>query len=97
MGFFSFETAWRTLQGYEAINMLRKGQMYDVEKGDSLKPMAFIASLFGVAVEAEQENEISRPPAFLSDFLQHNLTERFALSFVLSHSTNLDCLQTCKR
>ena len=50
MGFFSFETAWRTLQGYEAINMLRKGQMYDVEKGDSLKPMAFIASLFGVAI-----------------------------------------------
>jgi transposase, IS6 family len=26
MGFFSFETAWRTLQGYEIINMLRKGQ-----------------------------------------------------------------------
>jgi hypothetical protein len=24
MGFFSFETAWRTVQGYEAINMLRK-------------------------------------------------------------------------
>ncbi len=22
MGFFSFETAWRTLQGYEAMNML---------------------------------------------------------------------------
>lgn len=26
MGFFSFETAWRTLQGYEMINMIRKGQ-----------------------------------------------------------------------
>jgi transposase, IS6 family len=50
MGFFSFETAWRTLQGYEAMNMLRKGQMHGVEKGDSMKQVAFIASLFGVAV-----------------------------------------------
>ncbi len=50
MGFFSFETAWRTLQGYEAINMLRKGQMRGIEKGDSVKQAAFIASLFGVAV-----------------------------------------------
>ena len=50
MGFFSFETAWRTLQGYETINMLRKGQIRGVEKGDSRKQVAFIASLFGVAV-----------------------------------------------
>jgi IS6 family transposase len=27
LGFFSFEMAWRTLQGYEIRNMLRKGQM----------------------------------------------------------------------
>jgi transposase, IS6 family len=50
MGFFSSETAWRTLQGYEAMNMLRKGQIYGIEKGDSLKQVAFIASLFGVAI-----------------------------------------------
>ncbi len=50
MGFFSPETAWRTLQGYEAINMLRKGQMCGVEKGDSIKQVAFIASLCGVAI-----------------------------------------------
>jgi transposase, IS6 family len=50
MGFFSFETAWRTLQGYEAMNMLRKGQLRGVEKGDSMKQMACIANLFGVAV-----------------------------------------------
>ena len=50
MGFFSFETAWRTLQGYEVMNMLRKGQIHGVEKGDSMKQVAFIASLFGVAV-----------------------------------------------
>jgi hypothetical protein len=32
------------------MNMLRKGQMRGIEKGDSLKQAAFIASLFGVAV-----------------------------------------------
>ena len=50
MGFFSFETAWRTLQGYEVMNMLRKGQIYSVGKRESLKQVACIASLFGGAV-----------------------------------------------
>jgi IS6 family transposase len=50
MGFFSFETAWRTLQGYETINMLRKGQIRGVEKGDIMKLVTFIASLLRVAV-----------------------------------------------
>jgi transposase, IS6 family len=54
MGFFSFETAWRTLQGYEAMHMLRKGQLHSVDKRDIMKQMAFIACLFGVAVEAEK-------------------------------------------
>ena len=50
MGFFSFESAWRTLQGYEAMNMRRSGQIHGIEKGDSMKQVAFIASPFGVAV-----------------------------------------------
>jgi len=50
MGFFSFETAWRTLQGYEAINMMRKGQIQGVSKGDSLKQVKFITALFGIAI-----------------------------------------------
>jgi IS6 family transposase len=49
MGFFSFETAWRTLYGYEAMNMFRKGQICGIEKGDSVKQATFIASLFGVS------------------------------------------------
>ena len=49
MGFFSFETAGRTLQGYEAMHMIRKGQMHGVNKGDVTGQVAFIASLFGVA------------------------------------------------
>jgi hypothetical protein len=50
MGFFSSETAWHTLQGYEAMNMLRKGQIRGAEKRDSMKQAICIASLFGVAI-----------------------------------------------
>jgi transposase, IS6 family len=34
MGFFTFETAWRILQGFEIMNMLRKEQVQGVAKGD---------------------------------------------------------------
>jgi transposase, IS6 family len=49
MGFFSLETAGRTLQGYEVMHMLRKGQGRRVGKGDLSGQVSFIASLFGVA------------------------------------------------
>ena len=49
MGFFSFETAWRTLQGFEMMNMIRKGQVKNVGKGDILDQVALVSSLFGVA------------------------------------------------
>ncbi|GHO97491.1 hypothetical protein KSF_075390 [Reticulibacter mediterranei] len=49
MGFFSFETAWRTLQGFEMMNMLRKGQVQGVDKGDVKGQVTLIAKLFGVA------------------------------------------------
>jgi transposase-like protein len=48
MGFFSFETAWRTLQGFEIMNMMRKGQLQGVAKGDVRGQMALVATLFGV-------------------------------------------------
>jgi IS6 family transposase len=50
MGFFSFETAWRTLQGFEMMNMLRKEQVQGVAKGDVRGQVALVAKLFGVAV-----------------------------------------------
>ncbi|GHO63423.1 IS6 family transposase [Ktedonobacter sp. SOSP1-52] len=50
MGFFSFETARRTLQGFEIMNMIRKGQVQGVAKGNIPGQVTFIASLFGVAV-----------------------------------------------
>src|SRR5258708_29932176 len=49
LGFFSFESAWRTLQGYEIMNMMRKGQVRGVQKGDIRGQIPFISSLFGVA------------------------------------------------
>ncbi|HEY4389466.1 MAG TPA: IS6 family transposase [Ktedonobacteraceae bacterium] len=49
MSFFSFETAGRTLQGYEIMNMIRKGQLQGVKKGDVRGQVTLIAKLFGVA------------------------------------------------
>src|SRR5512135_701653 len=49
MGFFSFETAGRTLQGYEVMDMIRKGQVGGVGKGDITGQVSFIAHLFGGA------------------------------------------------
>jgi IS6 family transposase len=49
MGFFSVESACKTLQGYESMNMIRKGQIHGVVKGDITGQVTFIAGLFGVA------------------------------------------------
>ena len=54
MGFFSFATAWRTLQGFEIMNMVRKGQMQGVEKGDVRGQVVLVARLFGVVASAQQ-------------------------------------------
>ncbi len=49
MGFGSFNTARRTLRGYEAINMLRKGQVQGVTKGDIRAQVEFVSQIFGIA------------------------------------------------
>lgn len=49
MGFSSFETASKTLQGDEAMNMIRKGQVQGVRKGDILAQVQFLHQAFGVA------------------------------------------------
>jgi transposase, IS6 family len=49
MGFFSVETAERTLQGNEVMNMIRKGQIRGVGKRDIPGQVTFVARLFGVA------------------------------------------------
>ena len=49
MGFRTFHSAWRTLKGYEIMNMIRKGQVKDIEKGEILKQKQFIENLFSDA------------------------------------------------
>ena len=48
-GYGSFLTAWRTLQGIEAMNMIRKGRARWVAKGDAIAQATFIAALFDLA------------------------------------------------
>ena len=46
LGFFSFNTAWRTIRGYEAMHMMRKGQIEGVGKGDIRGQVRFVSNLF---------------------------------------------------
>ena len=48
-GYGSFSTAWRTLQGIEAMNMIRKGRARWVAKGDAVVQAAFVTELFDLA------------------------------------------------
>lgn len=48
MGFGSFNTARRTLIGYEAMNMIRKGQIQRVAKGVIRAQVGFVCQVFGV-------------------------------------------------
>jgi len=49
MGFGSFNTARRTIRGYEIMNMMRKGQIQGVVKGAVTDRVKFIAEIFGAA------------------------------------------------
>ena len=49
MSFGSFNSARRTIKGYEAMNMIRKGQIQDIEQGDVIGQISFINQIFGVA------------------------------------------------
>ena len=48
MGFGSFNTPRRTIRGLEAMNMLRKGQIQDVDKGEVRVQMEFVSQIFGI-------------------------------------------------
>ena len=49
LGFSSFNTARRTIKGYEAMHMVRKGQIEGVSKGAVEGQVRFVESLFKVA------------------------------------------------
>jgi len=47
--FKKFYTAERTIEGIEAINMLRKGQVKRLAGNDARGQATFVESLFGIA------------------------------------------------
>jgi IS6 family transposase len=49
MGFWSLDTVWRTLQGYEAMHQLRKGQVQGTSRGDIRSQNRFVSRAFGLA------------------------------------------------
>jgi IS6 family transposase len=49
LGFFSFNTGRRTISGYEAMNIIRKGQIEGVGKGDIRGQVRFVSNLFMLA------------------------------------------------
>jgi transposase, IS6 family len=49
LGYRSFDTAERTIQGVEAMNMMRKGQVKRLDRSDAIGQAKFVASLFQVA------------------------------------------------
>jgi transposase-like protein len=48
-GYCSLATGWRTLRGIEAKDMIRKGRVRRVAKGDAAAQVKFIGKLFGIA------------------------------------------------
>ncbi len=48
LGFGTFRTAWRTLRGYEIMNMIRKGQLHGAGKGDVVAQNQLMAEFFGI-------------------------------------------------
>ena len=48
LGFGSYPTAWRTIQGYETMHMIRKGRIEGIGKGDIQGQNQFISELFGL-------------------------------------------------
>ena len=49
LGFKSFTTARRTIDGYDTMNMIRKGQVIGITKGAIKKQGTFIEKMFGIA------------------------------------------------
>jgi transposase, IS6 family len=49
LGFFSFNTGRLTISGYEAMNIIRKGQIEGVGKGDIRGQVRFVSNLFMLA------------------------------------------------
>jgi IS6 family transposase len=51
-GFRSFRAAAKTIQGFEMVNMIRKGQVRWLPQGDIVGQVAFVVGLFGLGAAA---------------------------------------------
>lgn len=49
--FRPFHTAERTIEGVEALHMMRKGQVKSIDGRDALGQAKFVASLSGIATQ----------------------------------------------
>ena len=49
MGFASFNSARQTLRDMEAMNMIRKGQVQGIDKGNVRARVEFVSQVFAVA------------------------------------------------
>ena len=77
LGFGSYATACKTIQGYEVMNMIRKGQMEGIEKGNIKAQNHFSAGLFGLVALAQNGRFV--PPWLLNnqiEILQQSLIRR---------------------
>jgi hypothetical protein len=75
MGFFSFETAWRTLQGFEVMNIIRKGQLQRVDKEDVRVRVALSPGSSEWLLKLNKEDR-SMFSLFPLQFLQHYRSKR---------------------
>jgi IS6 family transposase len=48
-GYGSFQSAWRTLEGIETVNIIRMERVRWIAKGDVTAQARFIDKLFGIA------------------------------------------------
>ena len=69
LGFGEFHSAKRTLQGYEAMNMIRKGQVEGATKGDIEAQVKFIDQLFDNGCI---ENYFNGDFSVIAELMQHN-------------------------
>jgi transposase, IS6 family len=49
MGYGSFRTAWKTLQGIEVMPMINKGRVRRLAKNDVIGQVKFFQTLLGIA------------------------------------------------
>ncbi len=81
LGFGSLPTARRTLSGYEAMAMIRKGQVHTIDGHDIQAQTTFVASLFEIAAWQHPPPGLTRPaPAFATEPSDESPTRHLPLS-----------------